>query len=98
MSLVDDAKRLERVGPYLIEGSHCELCGRVIVGFAHIAPEGHDAVCPVRSWPRIVAALEAADRVVRTFERHGYMDEHWKNMGALVATLAEPTRAVDGGK
>lgn len=58
VSLLDDARQLAETGPYLVEGSTCVLCFRVIVGFGDVTAEGHTERCPASSWPKILAALE----------------------------------------
>lgn len=58
MSLLDDARRLEK--PHY---SDCHYCGT-------INPGAHAEGCPMLSLPKIVAVLEAAERVMQGSERN----------------------------
>ena len=65
MSLIEDAKRLEKSGFTPWEDSchlTCELCGED--GAGEEGPFPHAPTCPWLALPRIVAALEAAQRVI----------------------------------
>ena len=65
MGLVEDARTLARRGFTPWEDSchlTCELCGNDGAGVEGAHP--HDPTCPWLSMPRIVAVLEAAERMV----------------------------------
>jgi hypothetical protein len=87
MSPLDDAQRLAETGPFLVEGSHCSLCDRVIVGFAHIEAQEHAETCPVRSWPKIVATLEAVARVRAFIDEEGCPDRCVDTIKAILAEV-----------
>jgi hypothetical protein len=62
MSLVDDAKRLADTNPHEA-GWQCPFCGMPNGRHSGFG-DRHHADCPWLAMPRIVAALEAAERVI----------------------------------
>lgn len=88
MSLVDDAKRVvERAVTYHeIEGKRatvCHLCSWARISWGD-RPVEHSPKCPVPGLPRIVAALEAAERMVAAFEADE-QEAFWREFDALAA-------------
>ncbi len=82
MSLLEDARRLAEYTnrqPRMI----CMTCQQP---FAE-GERGHASDCPYLALPRIVAALEAAERVRDAW---GTTDDFVEPMEALVAALIEP--------
>lgn len=70
MSLIEDAKRLARSGFTPWEDSchlTCEMCGED--GAGEDGPFPHSPNCPWLAMPRIVAALEAAEALVKVIDR-----------------------------
>jgi hypothetical protein len=90
MSGLDDAKRLAEIGPYLSEGTFCMLCYRDVVGFAHIKAKPHAETCPSRSWPHIVATLEAVAQVRAFIDEEGCPDRCVDAIRAILAEVDTP--------
>ncbi len=69
MSLVEDARILGGFGPYFKRGDEatCWYCRETVI--AHELY--HDPTCPWLALPRIVAALEAAERMVEQLDLDG---------------------------
>lgn len=93
MSLLDDARRLADVGPALSEDTFCCLCYEQVESFGTnpVFPgKPHKTTCPALSFPRIVAALEAAESVKRAFEEQGVADaDVLLEVGNLVRVLRD---------
>lgn len=88
MSLLDDARRLER-NPWapLAEGMVCFYCRLMS------QDEAHTTDCPVRSLPQIVAALEAAQDVVNSYSPiRSWADVMLKLEAALADRTCPPDR------
>ena len=66
--MLDDARAMLQIQPLFEEGDDmaCRLCGELISPYPDFA--GHESDCPWISLPKIVAALEAAERVI-TWDR-----------------------------
>ena len=87
MSLVEDAKKLAEDG-WLYDGD-CGGCDGTDDGYEHTLD------CPWLSLPRIVIALEAAERAAAEKEQSTHPDALWVALDELVAALAEPPGGVE---
>jgi len=64
MSLLEDARKLLPIHPLEEEGGarYCRVCGEAIGGYPEW--DGHAPECPWLSMPKIIGALEAAERLI----------------------------------
>ena len=68
MSMLDDARKMQGRSPWFLghDASRCFYCNEVLS--ASHPMRGHADDCPWLSMPKIVAALEAAHRVVTAWQ------------------------------
>lgn len=96
MSLLDDARRLVSAGePTYYSESEKRLCCTFCVG---VEGEGqgtdvtHEPDCAWLSMPRIVAALESAERMAMAHEQQSYPG-YWSEMQKAVLAYREAAGA-----
>ncbi len=103
-SLLDDVRALVSDGPPDWDDDYgywrCELCGATRGPFAEdeatrvdeaFAAFTHDFDCPWRAMPRLVAVLEAAERVADAYQSVEWVEDMDRGaLNALVAALQEP--------
>lgn len=73
MSLIDDARRIEEIDPTYEDDGYVGLGRHVCVFCGTWAPD-HGGDCPWLSLPQIVAALEAAEKIVGVLDEDGPTD------------------------
>lgn len=101
MSLLDDARRLMDEGPPTFHApacghdvpqaaephEDCHYCGAMLSGALRQYLGEHAPDCPWLSMPKIVAALEAAERLHVAHARGDYAEDMEADIEALVAAL-----------
>lgn len=92
MSLLDDAKQINGVGPHLSEDAFCMLCHEQVEAFGTnpvFPAKPHKPNCPWLSMPRIVAVLEAVEVLGQKYGQV-WLEDIGEYVGAAVEAFNGP--------